>query len=231
MKPYKFEKWDDGYGIPYRVLNVSGDDLVVLLKAQCTLNNDNVSYVDNIDASTLNNFKNIYPTNKDSIFIENYHIDNMYINNCEVDVLNDVPYIKIIDNGYIQISNIVEVGNLKLSLNNKGGNCKLFIDNYEIPSSAVESNEFSFEFEGGIITLTGNNSCVFGLTIGKEVIYDKGKCMLCLSSEDTLKFHPGDLVIEGGVIVNGNVYGISPVNFAKVSNITPLIIKNNNITL
>jgi hypothetical protein len=55
--------------------------------------------------------------------------------------------------------------------------------------------------------------------------------MLCLSSEDTLKFHPGDLVIEGGVIVNGNVYGISPVNFAKVSNITPLIIKNNNITL
>lgn len=231
MKPYKFEKWDDGYGIPYRVLNVSGDDLVVLLKAHCTLNNDNVSYVDNIDASTLNNFKNIYPTNKDSIFIENYHIDNMYINNCEVDVLNDVPYIKIIDNGYIQISNIAEIGNLKLSLNNKGGKCKLFIDNYEIPSSVVESNEFSFEFEGGIITLTGNNSCVFGLTIGKEVIYDKGKCMLCLSSEDTLKFHPGDLVVEGGVIVNGNAYGISPVNFAKVSNITPLIIKNNNITL
>jgi hypothetical protein len=105
----------------------------------------------------------------------------------------------------------------------------LFIDNHVVPSSAVESNEFIFEFDGGILTLTGKNSCIFGLKINKEVIYERGKCMLCFSSENTLKFHPGDLTVEGGVIVNGNPYGLSPVNFAKVSNIKPLIIKNNTI--
>ena len=128
-----------------------------------------------------------------------------------------------------QIININNTGNLILSLNNKGGDCRLFVDNREITPSAVDSNEFIFEFEGGILTLTGKDSCVFGLKINKEVIYERGKCMLCLSSEDTLKLHPGELVVEGGVIVNGNPYGISPVSFAKVTNVTPLIINNNTI--
>ena len=101
----------------------------------------------------------------------------------------------------------------------------MFIDNREITSSVVDNNEFTFEFDGGIMTLRGNDSCIFGFKLSKEVIYNKGKCMLCFSSEDTLKFHPGDLIVEGGVIVNGNPYGIPPVNFAKVTNVTPLIIK------
>lgn len=227
VKPYKFVKWDDGHKNPYRVFAVGGDDLIVSLKAHCSLNvnDDYEEYVDHIDASTLNNFKNIYPVINDSIFIDNFYIDNLYINNCEIDILNDIPYIKIIENGYIQIININKTGNLRLSLNNKGGDSRLFVDNREVMSSAVDSNEFIFEFEGGIMTLIGNNSCVFGIKLNKEVIYDKGKCMLCLSSEDTLKFHPGDLVVEGGVIVNGNPYGISPVTFAKVTNVAPLIIK------
>ena len=171
------------------------------------------------------NFKSIYPEIKDSIFVDEYYIDNIYVNNCEIDVLNDVPYIKIIEGGYIQIININKRGNFKLSLNNVGGDCMLFIDNNEVPPSAVENNEFIFEFDGGIFTLTGKESCIFGLKINKEVIYERGKCMLCFSSEDTLKFHPGDLTVEGGVIVNGNPYGISSVNFAKVTDIKPLIIK------
>jgi hypothetical protein len=175
------------------------------------------------------NFKSIYPEIKDHIFVDEYYIDNIYVNNCEIDVLNDVPYIKIIEGGYIQIININKRGNFKLSLNNVGGDCMLFIDNHEVPSSAVENNEFIFEFDGGIFTLTGKESCIFGLKINKEVIYERGKCMLCFSSEDTLKFYPGDLTVEGGVIVNGNPYGISSVNFAKVTDIKPLIIKNNTI--
>ena len=230
-KPYKFIKWDDGYKSPYRVIAVSGDDLNIALKAQCTLN-ENIeleNYRDNIDASTLNNFKSIYPEIKDSIFVDEYYIDNIYVNNCEIDVLNDVPYIKIIEGGYIQIININKRGNFKLSLNNVGGDCMLFIDNNEVPFSAVENNEFIFEFDGGIFTLTGKESCIFGLKINKEVIYERGKCMLCLTSEDTLKLHPGDLIVEGGVIVNGNPYGISSVKFAKVTDTKPLIIKNNII--
>ena len=231
VKPYRFVKWDDGHKNPYRVFAVSGDDLNITLKAHCTLN-ENIeleNYGDSFDASTLNNFKNIYPEIKDSIFVDEYYIDNLYINNCEIDVLNDVPYVKIIDNGYIQIINIDKRGNLKLSLNNIGGNCRLFvIDGHEISSSAVDKNEFVFEFDGGMLVLKGQESCIFSIKINKEVIYDKGKCALCLTSEDTLKFHPGDLIVEGGVIVNGNPYGISPVKFARVTDITPLIIKNNN---
>ena len=143
--------------------------------------------------------------------------------------MNKIPYIKIIENGYIQILNINDIGNLKLSLKNIGEDCKVFVDNYEVSPSVVDKNEFVFEFEGGIITLRGNESCIFKIKIGKEVIYDRGKCMLCLSSEDTLKLHPGDLIVDGGVIVNGNPYGISPVKFATVTNITPLVIKNNTI--
>ena len=139
--------------------------------------------------------------------------------------MNNTPYVKLIEGGYIQLDNINETGNLKLSINNIGADCEVYIDNNEISSSVVDYNEFTFEFEGGIITITGNDSCVFGLTLGKEVIYDKGKCMLCFSSEDTLKFHPGELIADGGVIVNGNPYGISPVKIANVSNVTPLIIK------
>ena len=224
---YKFVKWDDGYKSPYRVIAVSGDDLNITLKAQCTLN-ENIeleNYGDDIDASTLNNFKSIYPEIKDSIFVDEYYIDNIYVNNCEIDVLNHVPYIKIIEGGYIQIININKRGIFKLSLNNVGGNCMLFIDNNEVPSSAVENNEFIFEFDGGIFTLTGEESYIFGLKINKEVIYERGKCMLCLTSEDTLKLHPGDLTVEGGVIVNGNPYGISSVKFAKVTDTKPLVIK------
>ena len=230
VRPYKFVKWDDGHNSPYRVIAVGGDNLTIPLKAHCELNsNADVEYFDDIDASVLNNFVTIYPKFVDSIFIDKYYIDNIYINNCEIDVLNNIPYIKIIEGGYIQIININKTGNLRLSLNNKGGDCRLFVDNREITSSAVDSNEFIFEFEGGILTLTGKDSCVFGLKINKEVIYERGKCMFCLTSEDTLKLHPGDLTVDGGVIVNGNPYGISPVKFAKVTDITPLIIKNNTI--
>ena len=230
--PYKFVMWDDEYKNPYRIFNINGD---ICLKAQCVLNSDSndIEYIDDIDASTLNNFenknKNIYPKIIDNIFVDSYFIDNIYINKCEVDVLNDTPYIKIIDGGYIQIDNIYDRGNLKLSLNNTGGDCRLFIDNYEyhyeVMSSSIEKNEFIFEYAGVIMTITGNNSCIFGLSINKENIIQKGKCSLCLSSDDTLKFHPGELVVDGGVIVNGNPHGISQVNFAKVSNTTPLIIK------
>ena len=231
VKPYRFVKWDDGYKNPYRVIAVSGDELNITLKAQCTLN-ENIeleNYGDNIDASTLNNFKTIYPEIKDSIFIDEFYIDNLYINNCEIDVLNDVPYIKIINDGYIQISNINKKGNLKLSLNSIGADCRFLIDNYEVLPSVIERNEFLFEFNGGIMTLVGNGSCIFGMKIYKEVIYERGKCMFCLTSDDTLKLHPGDLTVDGGVIVNGNPYGISPVKFARVTDITPLIIKNNTI--
>ena len=133
--------------------------------------------------------------------------------------------IKIIENGYIQIINIDKRGNFKISLNAVGGYCNLFVDNYEISPSVVDKNEFIFEFEGGIMTLVGDDACIFGLKINKEVIYERGKCMLCLDSESTLNFHPGDLTVEGGVIVNGNPYGISSVKFAKVTNVAPLIIK------
>ena len=226
VRPYKFVKWDDGHINPYRVLNVVGDDLKVLLKAHCSLNVDDYEeYGDYIDGSTLNNFKTVYPDIKDSIFIDDYYINNIYVNNCEIDILNDIPYVKIIDDGYIQILNISDIGNFKLSLNNIGEDCRVFVDNYEVSPSVVDKNEFVFEFEGGIITLRGNGSCIFRLKMGKEVIYDKGKCMLCLSSEDTLKLHPGDLIVDGGVIVNGNPYGIPPVKFATVNNITPLVIK------
>lgn len=226
VRPYKFVKWADGHKNPYRVLKVSGEESIIYLKAHCSLNVDDYEeYIDHIDANALNKFKTIYPNIVDSIFVDSYHIDNMFINNCEVDVLNDIPYIKILDGGDIQIINISGSGNLRCSLNNIGGYCRLFIDNREIISSVVDNNEFTFEFDGGLMKLIGNNSCVFGITIGKEVVYDKGKCMLCLSSEDTLKLHPGDLVVDGGVIVNGNPYGISTVKFATVTNITPLIIK------
>ena len=225
VKPYKFVNWDDGYENPYRVLHIGGDLSTIYLKANCTLQDNTIEYIDNIDANLLNKFYNIYPTIKDNIFVDSYFIYNIYVNNCEIDVLNNVPYIKIIDGGYIQILNINTTGNLKLSLNNIGGDCKLLINNYEFLPSIVDKNEFVFEFDGGVITLTGSNSCVFGLELSKEIIYDKGKCMLCFSSEDTLKFHPGEIVVEGGVIVNGNPYGISHVKFAKVTDVTPLIIK------
>ena len=225
IMPYEFVKWSDGYDIPHRVLHVGGDNLKISLKADCKLNAEKKEYIDDIDANSLNNFIKIYPIIIDSIFVDNYFINDMYVNNCEVDILNDTPYVKIIEGGNIQIDNINDIGNLKLSVNNMGGDCNLFINNYEILPSVVERNEFTFEYEGGILTITGNDSCIFGLTINKEVIYKKGKCSLCLSSEDTLKFHTGDLFVDGGVIVNGNPYGLPSVNFAKVSNITPLIIK------
>ena len=114
-------------------------------------------------------------------------------------------------------------------MNYFGGDCRLFIENREIPSSIVDRSEFLFEITGESIILRGDNCCIFGFKIYKEVIYDRGKCSLCLSSEETLKLQPGDLNIEGGVIVNENPYGIPSVKFAKVTNIAPLIIKNNSI--
>jgi hypothetical protein len=222
VMPYKFVKWDDGYEIPHRLFNICGD---ISLKAYCELNNSNKEYIDNIGPNNLNRFNNIYPNIIDSIFVDNYYINNMYINNCEIDILNDIPYIKIIEGGNIQIDNINDRGNLKLSINNIGGDCNLFINNYNVKPSIIEKNEFVFEYEGGTITIAGNNCCIFGLSINKENIIQKGKCSLCLSSDDTLKLHPGELVVDGGVIVNGNPYGISPVKFGKVTNVKPLIIK------
>lgn len=226
VKPYKFVKWDDGYKNPYRVFNISGNDSTLLLKAHCVLNSDNdINYIDDIDANTLNVFYNIYPNVIDNIFVDNFYIDNIYIKKCEIDVLNNTPYVKIIDGGYIKIVNINDIGNFKLLLNNIGEKCLLFNNNNEFFSSVVDENEFTFEFNSGDLILIGNNSYVFGLKLSKEIIYDKGKCMLCLSSDDTLKFYPGDLTVDGGVIVNGNPYGISPVKIAKVTNVAPLIIK------
>lgn len=222
--PYKFVKWDDEYKSPYRVLNICGDDLSISLKAYCEISGDNIDYIDNIDAKSLNKFKNIYPDVRNSIFVDRYFVNNIYINNCEINIIDDMSYVKIIDGGYIQIVNINENGNIKLSLDRVGGKCRVFAGNYEIFPSLTEKNEFLFEFNGEKITITGENSYIFGLNIKKEVIYNKGKCSLCLSSEDTLKLHTGDLFVEGGIVVNGNSYGISKLKFSKVTNITPLII-------
>jgi hypothetical protein len=225
IKPYKFIKWNDGFENPHRVLNIGGDTSTISLKAYCELNGDDIEYNDIIDISSLNNFKTIYPIIKDNIFIDNYFFDDICINNCEIDILDDIPYIKIFDSGYIQIKSIDVSGNLRLLLNYKGGDYSFFIDDYKYQSSVVDKSEIIFEYNGGIMTFKGNNTCIFGLTIYKECVYDKGKCMLCFNSEDTLKFHPGELIVEGGVFVNGNPYGISPVKFATVTNVAPLIIK------
>ena len=225
---YKFVKWDDGYENPYRVLTVGGESNEILLKAYCELSGVNEEYNDNIDASKLNNFTKLYPVVKDSIYIDKYHINNMYIVNCEIDILNK-PYIKIIDSGYIEILNIDKSGNFKLYLDNTGGDCDVYIDNHKVLPSVVDKDEFVFWFDGGIIKLFGKDSCIFGIDIDKEVVYDKGKCMLCFSSENTLNFHPGELVVDGGIIINGNPYGLSPVKFANVTNTTPLVIKNNSL--
>ena len=229
VMPYKFIEWSDFYKNPYRVLKVGGDDLNILLKAYCKLSDIDVTYIDDINANELNNFKTIYPNIIDRLHIDEYYSGNIYIRNCDVDLLNGDPYIKIIENGYIQIIDINCEGNIKLTLNSTCDECKLFLNNYELFPSVVEKNEFVFEFSGEIMTIKGNDCCIFGLKINKEIVHDIGKCTLCLSSEDTLKFNVGDLNIEGGVIVNGNPYGISSVKFAKVTGIAPLIIKNNNI--
>ena len=93
VKPYKFVRWDDGYENPYRVVTVGGDNLRISLKAHCELNSSvDVEYVDDIDASILNNFVTIYPKYMDSIFVDSYYIDNIYINNCEIDILNNLHY-------------------------------------------------------------------------------------------------------------------------------------------
>lgn len=228
-RPYKFDKWDDGYENPYRVFNVGGDNLIISLKAICSLNvDDYIEYIDNIDANLLNKFNNIYPTFKDKIFVDSYYINNIYLYNCEIDILNGNPYINIINGGYIQIIDINEIGNFKLSLNNVGDDCKFYIDNREVFSSAINKNDFIFEFDGGIMKLTGDGSYLFGLSLKKENINNKGKCLFCLNSDETLKLYPGDLILDGGIIVNGNPYGLSSVNFAKVTDITPIIIKNFN---
>lgn len=224
IKPYKFINWDDGYRNPHRVLYINGDELTISLKANCQIQYDEITYIDNIDANALNKFKTIYPEIRNNIFVDEYYIDNIYVFNCEIDVLDNVPYIKIVDGGYIQILNINTNGNLKLSINNIGSNCILYIDNNEVLSSIVDKNDFIFEYTGGILTLTGEKSCVFGIKLNKEVIFNKGKSMLCLSSDETSKLHIGELTAEGGIIVNGNPYGIPSVTFANVSNITPLII-------
>ena len=196
------------------------------LKAKCSLNViDYIEYVDNIDANLLNNFNIKYPDIKDHIFVDEFFVGDIYINNCEIDVLNETPYIKIIDGGYIQILNISEIGNFKILLNNIGDDCKFYIDNHIILPSYINKNEFVFEFDGGIMTFTGNGSCLFGIKMNKEIIYDKGKCILCLNTEDTLKLHPGEITVDGGVVFNGNPYGISPVKIANVTNIKPLILK------
>ena len=225
IKPYKFVEWEDGYKNPYRVINIGGDNLTISLKAYCELSNNNVNYEDNINASSLNNFKHIYPNIIDSIFVDNFFIDNIHIFNCEIDILNDIPYIKIVNDGYIQIKDIDYIGNLKLLIDNKGGDCKLFVGNYNVQSLFSEKNEFIFDFNGEIITLKGEDSCVFGLSLYKEIIYDKGKCMICFNSNESLNFHPGELIAEGGVIINGNPYGLSPIKIGTVNNISPLIIK------
>ena len=121
------------------------------------------------------------------------------------------------------INNLINTAKSELQTNiNNEATARETKDN-EILSSIIEKNEFIFEFDGGIITLTGKDSCIFGLKLYKEVIYDKGRCMFCLTSEDTLKLYPGDLTVEGGIIVNENPYGISPVKFARVTDIAPLI--------
>lgn len=221
---YRFVRWEDGYENPYRIFNINGDNLTIQLKAYCSLRDINNEYIDNIDESKLNKFQKIYPEIRHNIFLDSYYIDNIYVNKCEIDILNNIPYIKIIGDGYLQILNINEEGNLMLLLDNVGGDCKLFINNYENLSSITEKNEFTFEFNKEIMTLTGNNSCIFGFSLYKEVIYDKGKCMLCLNSDDTLKLHTGHITVDGGVIVNDNPYGIPSVKIGSVTNITPLVV-------
>ena len=240
---YIFDKWSDGYQNPYRVLNIGNIDNVsdfvveyndkyqlpvIHISAQYKLNDDSEQqqYIDNIDINSLNIFNShIYPKNRTEIFIEKYFINNIFIDKCEIDILNGEPYIRINKDGYIQIDDINESGNVKLLLNRIGKDCILSVNNNVILPSVVDKNEYIFEYNGGVLKLEGEDSCIFGLKINKEVIYDKGKCALCLNSEETLKLHVGDITVEGGVIVNGNPYGISPVKIGKVSEITPLIIK------
>ena len=233
IKPSKFVKWDDGFENPIRVLKVGGDNQTIYLKAYCLYSEDiaeDVTYIDNIDPNELNKFSGSYPYKRNELFVDSYFFDNIYVRNCDIiSVDGGISHIVLYSGGYIQIVNISETGRFRISLGVESGKCRLYVGDVEILPTDDTNNIFIFDYNGEDIIIKGDGSYVSGLSLSKEVIYDRGKCALCLSSEDTLKFYTGDLFIEGGVIVNGNPYGISSVKFAKVTNITPLIIKNNTL--
>jgi stage V sporulation protein AD len=149
------------------VFAVSGDDLNITLKAQCTLN-ENVeleNYIDSIDASTLNNFKNIYPEIADSIFVDEYYIDNLYINNCEIDILNDIPYIKIIDGGYMH--NIVCSASSHFSSAERQYRYPL-----ELGSTRPPQAQWTVTGAGAcVVSSSGNGPKISSATVGRVVDY------------------------------------------------------------
>jgi hypothetical protein len=225
IKPSKFLKWDDGFESPIRVLKVGGDNQTIYLKAYCLYNEEiveDVTYIDNIDPYELNKFSVLNPYNRKELFIDSYFFDNIYVRDCDIISVDGVSHIFLYRGGYIQIVNISETGRLRISLGVKSGKCRLYVGDIEILPTDDTNNIFIFDYNGEEIIIKGDGLYVSGLSLSKEVIYDKGKCRFCLNSDETLKLQPGEITVDGGVVVNENPYGISPVKIANVTTITPL---------
>lgn len=233
LKPCKFVKWDDGFESPYRILKVGGDNNVIYLKAYCSPDEvENIKYID--DIKLLNNFFTTRPEKRDIFRTKDGIIfDNLFLYNCDIvpNEGNGVTYIVLSnEDNYLQIVNINDVGRMTIIVNvdysMSSGIPKVFLGNDEILHSDLG---FVFDYNGESLVIRGGSGgriFITSLYILKEVIYDKGKCRFCLNSDETLKLQPGEITVDGGVVVNENPYGISPVKIANVTTVTPLKINN-----
>ena len=224
LKPLKFIKWDDGFDSPYRILKVGGDSNVIALKAYCSPDEvENIEYIDDINPNLFNNFFITRPEIRDPFRIEDGIIfDNLFLYNCEItrteEGNGETSIFLNKEESYLQIVNINDVGRMTIIINGEGDISKVFLGNDEILHSDLG---FVFDYNGESLVIRGR-MYITSLYILKEVIYDKGKCRFCLNSDETMKLQPGEIIVDGGVVVNENPYGISPVKIANVTTITPL---------
>ena len=209
---YKFVKWEDGYENPYRVLNVSGEDTTISLKAYCELK-VNLNDIDNV--SEINNIDNTFGETSIQL-INDYEqnqklLDNVYITY----ELSDLTIIKNDDTG-LEYEKTYEISNddeEKL----KKGNRKI-----EVPYRNLSGELY--------LCGTGDQNKRYASIYSSDGKYDTSREISMTEgyNPNGIKFNSNDIFEESGkyfIIIgsNGDDYKISKFKY-EIYSITPNII-------
>ena len=239
---YVFDKWADGHPFQAREMiadesNPLFDKDKIMLLASCFTSNHEINIINKVD-EIEDNFitqKAVMHELKNDIEFKKFMPTENVIEADKMSIRykSDNGFALMEAGGYFK-TNLIDV--------EEGISVKVKIDSTDnlkksIIAIEVNGEKITYEIEPGLIM---EYECLFrhcnyshvnvsndgeepiyidSITVYEEVIEDKGRAELCLSSEDTALMHAGVLNASGAISVGGRVFGINQTLMGNINNL------------
>ena len=243
---YEFVEWKDQDKSRCRLFKIGKDTTrfeegnIIKLKAVCSgpvpyyeQEDEEIFYIDEFDEEGIHIL-----TEFNEISISDFYPDGEHVKSAEEayqKFIRETGYLYLHSGRIVLSSEGIEDG-IKINIYAKADEfcvLNIIVNGYTV-NQAIATDEFKlYEFyfskcdKSDIEIIIQGECLIDDIEICKEEIIDKGKAEFCLDAEDTAKLPSGPLSVDGAIMVEGQAYGLAPVNIGQVNRLPQISIKTN----